>query len=119
MNVYIMVDMEGISGIFAREQVMSDGSGSRYQEGRHLMAKDINVCVKACKEAGNYLVNTKVYNSEVFKRTSEKHKPADINDSTRDYTCDCALEVKSAPEERQKYSRTECGTEHAPRIFNE
>ena len=50
MNVYIMVDMEGISGIFTREQVMVDGS--RYQEGCHLMAEDINVCVKACKEAG-------------------------------------------------------------------
>lgn len=50
MNVYIMVDMEGISGIFAREQVMQDSS--RYQEGRHLMVQDINVCVRACKEAG-------------------------------------------------------------------
>ena len=52
MNIYIMVDMEGISGIFTREQVMSDGSGTRYSEGRRLMAKDINVCVRACKEAG-------------------------------------------------------------------
>lgn len=52
MNIYIMVDMEGISGIFAREQVLPDSSGTRYQEGRMLMCKDINVCVKACKEAG-------------------------------------------------------------------
>ena len=50
MNIYIMVDMEGICGIFTREQVMSDSP--RYQEGRRLMAQDINVCVKACKEAG-------------------------------------------------------------------
>lgn len=52
MNIYIMVDMEGISGIFTREQVMTDGAASRYGEGRHLMAQDINVCVRACKEAG-------------------------------------------------------------------
>lgn len=52
MNIYIMVDMEGICGIFTREQVMSDNSGTRYQEGRRLMTKDINVCVRACKEAG-------------------------------------------------------------------
>ena len=51
MNIYIMVDMEGISGIFTREQVMTDGAASRYGEGRHLMAQDINVCVRACKEA--------------------------------------------------------------------
>ena len=50
MNIFIMVDMEGISGIFSREQVMQNGS--RYQEGRQLMVQDINVCVKACKEAG-------------------------------------------------------------------
>ena len=50
MNVYIMTDMEGISGIVMREQVSS--SDPRYQEGRRMMAADINVCVKACKEAG-------------------------------------------------------------------
>lgn len=50
MNIYIMVDLEGISGIFEPSQVMSDGV--KYQEGRSLMAADINACVKACKEAG-------------------------------------------------------------------
>ena len=50
MNVYIMTDMEGISGIVSREQVVS--TESRYQEGRRMMTADINVCVKACKEAG-------------------------------------------------------------------
>ena len=50
MNVYIMTDMEGISGIVSREQVMSDSP--KYAEGRMLMVEDINVCVKACKEAG-------------------------------------------------------------------
>lgn len=50
MNIYIMVDAEGISGIFDREQVMS--SHARYSEGRELMVMDINACVEACKEAG-------------------------------------------------------------------
>jgi len=50
MNVYLMVDMEGISGIVSRAQVVS--GESRYEEGRRLMSEDINVCVKACKEAG-------------------------------------------------------------------
>jgi len=50
VNIYIMVDAEGISGIFDSEQVMA--SGSRYSEGRELMVRDINACVEACKEAG-------------------------------------------------------------------
>ena len=50
MNIYIMVDIEGISGIYAREQVTP--SGGRFAEGRRYMTDDINVCVKACKDAG-------------------------------------------------------------------
>ncbi len=50
MNIYIMVDAEGISGICDSEQVTR--AGSRYQEGRELMVKDINACVEGCKEAG-------------------------------------------------------------------
>lgn len=50
MNIYIMVDIEGISGIYAREQVIP--GESRFAEGRRYMTDDINVCVKACKEAG-------------------------------------------------------------------
>ena len=50
MNVYIMTDAEGISGIYDREQVMP--AGSRYNEGRMLMTEDINTCVEAAKEAG-------------------------------------------------------------------
>ncbi|MDR1010927.1 MAG: M55 family metallopeptidase [Opitutaceae bacterium] len=49
-NVYIMADAEGISGIYESRQVM-DGE-SRYADCRVNMAKDINACVKACKEAG-------------------------------------------------------------------
>lgn len=48
MNLYIMTDSEGISGIYSREQVMGD----RILEGRALMTEDINVCADAAKEAG-------------------------------------------------------------------
>jgi D-amino peptidase len=50
MNIYIMVDAEGISGIYDREQVLS--SGSRYNECRMYMTQDINTCVEAAKAAG-------------------------------------------------------------------
>jgi len=50
MNIYIMTDAEGISGIYDREQVMS--SGSRYNECRMFMTQDINACVEAAKDAG-------------------------------------------------------------------
>ncbi len=52
MNIYIMVDAEGISGIYDREQVSTNSSSGRYSEGRELMVNDINACVEACKEAG-------------------------------------------------------------------
>ena len=45
MNIYIMVDIEGISGIYAREQVIP--SERRFAEGRRYMTDDINVCL--CK----------------------------------------------------------------------
>ena len=50
MNVYIMTDIEGISGIVSKNQVLKNSP--MYQEGRRLMTAEINVCVKACKEAG-------------------------------------------------------------------
>jgi len=50
MNLYIMVDLEGISGIYDKEQVSP--SGTRYFEGRSFMTQDINACVEAAKEAG-------------------------------------------------------------------
>ena len=50
MNVYLMVDLEGISGIYSRDQVSSDST--RTAEGRAYMTADINACVEACKEAG-------------------------------------------------------------------
>lgn len=45
MNVYLMVDIEGISGIYTREQVVSDGS--RFSESKRYMTDDINACIKA------------------------------------------------------------------------
>ena len=48
MNLYIMVDLEGISGICSRDQIFGD----RISEGKLLMTEDINACVNAAKEAG-------------------------------------------------------------------
>ena len=50
MNLYIIVDAEGISGIYDREQVIS--TESRYNDCRMYMTQDINACVEAAKEAG-------------------------------------------------------------------
>lgn len=50
MRVYVMTDLEGISGIYCREQVLENES--RYDEGRSFITEDINACVKALKAAG-------------------------------------------------------------------
>lgn len=50
MNVYVMVDIEGISGVYTREQVTPDGS--RFAEGRKYITEDVNACVKGLKAAG-------------------------------------------------------------------
>lgn len=50
MNVYVMTDIEGISGIYTKEQVST--TGSRFGEGRRFMTMDINACVKGLKKAG-------------------------------------------------------------------
>ncbi len=50
MNIYIMVDMEGISGIHTREQTKKDGLF--YEEGRDYLTADVNACAEACKAAG-------------------------------------------------------------------
>lgn len=50
MNVYLMVDIEGISGIYAREQVIP--TEAKFSEGRRFMTDDINACAKGLKEAG-------------------------------------------------------------------
>lgn len=50
MNLYILVDIEGISGVYSPSQAYSDGN--RTEEARELMTKDVNACVDAAKEAG-------------------------------------------------------------------
>jgi len=52
MNIYIMVDMEGISGIVSPEQVQRD-SGKYYEsEGRLYMTWDVNACIEGCLNGG-------------------------------------------------------------------
>lgn len=50
MNVYVMVDAEGLSGIHLASQVMSDGA--LYQEFRQMMTDEINACVEGLKSGG-------------------------------------------------------------------
>ena len=50
MNVYIMADLEGISGLYCREQMTPDAR--RFSEARQYMTREVNLCAKACKEAG-------------------------------------------------------------------
>ncbi|MDQ3814257.1 MAG: M55 family metallopeptidase [Armatimonadota bacterium] len=50
MKIYILADMEGISGIRLLEQVQRDAR--EYGEGRELMMQDINVAIEAAFEAG-------------------------------------------------------------------
>lgn len=50
MNIYIMTDIEGISGVYCREQ--SNTGGPRYGEGKKYMTRDVNIVAEACKAAG-------------------------------------------------------------------
>lgn len=50
MNITVMVDMEGISGICRPSQVMSDGA--HYKVACRYMAWDVNACVAGCIEGG-------------------------------------------------------------------
>ena len=50
MNIYINVDLEGISGVYCTEQQMY--GESKYSEAREYMTRDVNTCVAACKAAG-------------------------------------------------------------------
>lgn len=50
MNVYIMVDLEGISGLYCREQMTPDAP--RFTEARKYMTREVNLCARACKAAG-------------------------------------------------------------------
>ena len=50
MRIYVMVDIEGISGVYCREQVLP--GESRFQEGRRFLTEDINACVTGLRDAG-------------------------------------------------------------------
>ena len=50
MNIYIMVDLEGINGIYDREQLLADRLLP--DEGRDYITAEVNACADACKEAG-------------------------------------------------------------------
>ncbi len=50
MNIYIMVDIEGISGIYSSEQTRKNGLF--YEQGRDLITAEVNACAEACKAAG-------------------------------------------------------------------
>lgn len=50
MKIYVMVDIEGISGVYCREQVIP--TESRFQEGRRFLTEDINACVSGLRDAG-------------------------------------------------------------------
>ena len=50
MNVYVMVDAEGLSGVHLVSQVTPDGC--HYQEFRHMMTEEINACVEGLKAGG-------------------------------------------------------------------
>ena len=50
MKIFIMVDMEGCSGIVNTEQVIPGNQD--YIEGRRYMTMDANACIKGCIEGG-------------------------------------------------------------------
>jgi D-amino peptidase len=50
MNIYVSVDMEGISGVCRESQVMGDGRD--YGQGRKLYTWDVNACVDGCFKGG-------------------------------------------------------------------
>jgi D-amino peptidase len=50
MKIFVMVDMEGISGICRCSQVLRDGE--HYQTARHYLTQDVNACVDGCFAGG-------------------------------------------------------------------
>ena len=46
MKIFVMVDMEGISGICLRSQVATDGE--HYHKAREYLTQDVNACVAGC-----------------------------------------------------------------------
>lgn len=55
MKIYVMTDIEGISGVYCREQVIP--GESRFAEGKKFLTEDINACVAGLRDAGvDYIV---------------------------------------------------------------
>jgi D-amino peptidase len=52
MKLYILCDMEGVSGIRLQEQVAMHPPGREYEHGRRLMMGDINAAVDGCFRGG-------------------------------------------------------------------
>ena len=50
MNIYILTDLEGISGVYCREQVSPEGG--RFDEGRRYLTREVNICADECKKCG-------------------------------------------------------------------
>ena len=51
MKVYIVTDMEGISGV-NREEMVNQGAGEWYAQGRRLMMADINAAIRGAFDGG-------------------------------------------------------------------
>jgi len=49
-KIYVMVDMEGISGVCMSEQVSGDGEA--YQRARKYLTWDVNACIEGCFQGG-------------------------------------------------------------------
>lgn len=52
MKIYILCDMEGISGIRLAREVDRLEGGADYQRGRELMMRDINAAIGGCRDGG-------------------------------------------------------------------
>ena len=50
MKIFVMVDMEGISGICRKSQVLP--GGEHYEQGRRYLTWDVNACVDGCFAGG-------------------------------------------------------------------
>lgn len=52
MKIYVLTDLEGISGIVNFEQTGREGKGGEYERARRLLTNEVNTVVAACREAG-------------------------------------------------------------------
>lgn len=50
MKIFVIVDMEGISGVFTPSQMTKGNFG--YEEARHMVVNDVNACVDGCIRGG-------------------------------------------------------------------